>query len=603
MMNRTKRALTGLIAIGLGAALVPTLGGGAASAAPGAQPAPTLTPSATATGQFSFTVDGNPHCDGTTADNWRAHTFIVDGDADLSSLDFSGDAGAGVPGGWVGVDFDATDGSIAAPLFVGSDPRVNVLPANSPAGLIDPGQLQGFSFDPSIGWMLVDGVYQIGFACVGPTAGSLQWWANTVTLDVHAPRQFMQEGDIVLAPELTGVTPGIGQFTATFTPHGPADSYTVTAVPVGGGSTVTATDTGSPITVTGVVDGTTYDVSVTATRDAETSAASNVLQVTPGDTTPPGTPTVNIEDPIDVSNHTSVTVNGTGEEGATAHISVDDTNAGTAAVTDDVTVGPSGYTAEIDTSTLDDGTITATVTLEDAAGNDSGSASDTATKDTLPAAPAVTLTDPIGVSNETSVTVSGSGEDGTANVSVDDSNAGTPAVETTVPVSGGVYSATGLDVSGLDDGTLTATVTVDNGVQTGPAGTDTATKSTVPTVVFTPDEIDADNQTAVVISGTAKDGEATISVDDEDPETPAIETNATVTGNAYSSAPLDLTGLSDGTLTATVTVDGQTGTGTAEKVTTTDPISPILAQLVAFINALIAQLLAIIYAVIASLSF
>ena len=50
-------------------------------------------------------------------------------------------------------------------------------------------------------------------------------------------------------------------------------SYTLTATPQGGGAAVTQTGAASPITLTGLVNGTTYDLSLTATNAAGTSTA------------------------------------------------------------------------------------------------------------------------------------------------------------------------------------------------------------------------------------------------------------------------------------------------------------------------------------------
>ena len=181
---------------------------------------------------------------------------------------------------------------------------------------------------------------------------------------------------------------------------------------------------------------------------------------------PPAAPTVTITDPITVANAGAATVSGDGEDGTTANISVDDTNPATPPVNTTAPVDPSGYTATVDVSGLDDGIVTATVTLTNAAELTSEPATATALKDTVaPGGPTVSITDPLTRRNLITplsaqrVVVSGAGEAGaTAHVSVDDLDARTSPVLAVVPVSTDArYSAT-MNLSSLSGGWLTATV-------------------------------------------------------------------------------------------------------------------------------------------------
>lgn len=79
-------------------------------------------------------------------------------------------------------------------------------------------------------------------------------------------------------------------------------------------------------------------------------------------------------------NHTAVAVSGTGEAGTMASISVDDEDPATAVVAGMAPVSASGYSATLDLSSLSNGTLTATVTLTDAAGNTGPAGTDTASK-------------------------------------------------------------------------------------------------------------------------------------------------------------------------------------------------------------------------------
>ncbi len=99
-----------------------------------------------------------------------------------------------------------------------------------------------------------------------------------------------------------------------------------------------------------------------------------------------------------------------------------------------------------------------------------------------PAAPIVVLTDPVNATNQTSVMITGTGEaNASVAFSIDDTNIGTPTVSGTGSVDGaGSISISGVDVSSLDDDTLTLSVVLtDAAGNTGPAGVDTTTKDTV----------------------------------------------------------------------------------------------------------------------------
>src|SRR5207244_1744011 len=128
------------------------------------------------------------------------------------------------------------------------------------------------------------------------------------------------------------------------------------------------------------------------------------------------------------------------------------------------------WTATLDLSTLADSGLTATVALEDAAGNGSATATATATKKTVaPAAPAVTLPTVVNVANRRAATLTIAGEPyATASWALGD-RSGTVALG---PTGTATISA---DLSALADGTLTATVALTDRAGNGGAATSAST--------------------------------------------------------------------------------------------------------------------------------
>ncbi|MFZ6004524.1 MAG: Ig-like domain-containing protein [Actinomycetota bacterium] len=200
-----------------------------AMAADGQQTAPSLAPSPVPTAADTFTL-GNGTCDGTGGDGWRVQTFIVDGDVDLSTLVFD----QGPFSDRVGTDRDSSDSTIRSPLWKGSAPGTGYNPAASPAGLINPSDLSAFDFS-NAGWVLTDGEYQIGYACLDELSALRQWWSLTVTIDADAsPNPFLVISEPEPEPESTSIavtadpaSSTVGDevtFTAAVTPAGAAGS-------------------------------------------------------------------------------------------------------------------------------------------------------------------------------------------------------------------------------------------------------------------------------------------------------------------------------------------------------------------------------------------
>ncbi len=294
--------------------------------------------------------------------------------------------------------------------------------------------------------------------------------------------------------------------------------------------------------------------------------------------------TVTAPTSINLNNENSTTVSGTGEAGATVSVVASD-SASTKTTAQTATVSSSGTwtISGINVSTLLDGTITYTATATDSQGG-TVTSNATATKDTVvPTVAISTGTTPINLSNQAATSVSGTGSDGdTVSVVASDGTNTTTTQTETVPSSGtsaGTWSITGINVTSLNDGTITYTATITDASGNTATSELTATKNTTTpavalTSVTTP--ITFANEKATVASGTAEVG-ATVSVVATDGTTSTAAQQVTVgaSGN-WSISSIDVSGLNDGKITYTATAtDPTTGnTGTSSIKTTKDTVLP-----------------------------
>jgi methionine-rich copper-binding protein CopC len=315
--------------------------------------------------------------------------------------------------------------------------------------------------------------------------------------------------------------------------------------------------------------GGTYTVSALATDvNGNASTTSSTFTI---DNTAPGAPTVTLTDPVNNANKATAVVSGVAEPGSTVNVSVDDATPGSPVTGSGAANGTSGaYSVPVDLTALADGAVTATATATDGAGN-TGLAGTSApsTKDTVaPSAPSVTLADPVTNASKTTVAVSGVAEPGSAiAISVDDATPGSPVTKaTTADGTTGEYATT-VDLTPLADGTVTASVVATDAVgNASSAGTDTATKDTgvpaqptlsVPTVNDT-------NKAAVPATGTAEPA-SVVTVTISDGVHAPLTMTPTAAGNGAYTTTFDLTGLDDGTLTATAVATDAAGNPSPER--------------------------------------
>ncbi len=284
-----------------------------------------------------------------------------------------------------------------------------------------------------------------------------------------------------------------------------------------------------------------------------------------------------VTDPINAANAANTTASGTGEVGATISLTATDgTNSTTAYTT---TVGEDGTWSitGIDVSTLDEGSLTFTVTATDAAGN-TDTASTTATMDvTAPTVEVTSILDPITIANHTATSVGGTGEVGATITVVASDGTNSTSEYTTTVAEDGTWSIEGIDTTGLADGVLTYTATASDAAGNTATSSLTATKLTVAIDAIT-DPINSESAAAVTVSGTGEVG-ATITLVVSDGTDSTTEYTTTVGEDAtWSITGVDVSELADGTLTFTATAtDENDNTAQANATAEKDTVAPAVA--------------------------
>uniref|UniRef100_UPI003F6ACB49 beta strand repeat-containing protein n=1 Tax=Pseudomaricurvus sp. TaxID=2004510 RepID=UPI003F6ACB49 len=298
----------------------------------------------------------------------------------------------------------------------------------------------------------------------------------------------------------------------------------------------------------------------------------------------------------EANNVETATVSGTVtdvERGQKVSVSITDT-AGNGPVSLMGTVGLGGRwtgDASVDLSVLLDGTLTVDVSVLDVAGNEA-TATNTAPKD------AVTITilnDDDGVGSDYTY------DDGTFNqyespttsfygvtTFVDDGSTvtleitdGTTTVTETVTVSGNAWRIDNVDLSGLDDGTLTATATVTNSL--GDTDSANLNRELDQTAAIDAEFVDPNTDgvynaleaMAAALLGNVTDIEdgQLVDVTVEDSLGQKITGTGTVSGGTWSTSGLDLSAAEPGTLT--LTIEGRDVAGNLATATATIDYDPI----------------------------
>jgi len=341
------------------------------------------------------------------------------------------------------------------------------------------------------------------------------------------------------------------------------------------GTISTATDQINTIDVSGLDDETlTLTVYLT---DTSTNQGNNITDTVVKDIVAPTGYTVNIDQGMILANSkTALSFTFAGAEvGAEYNYSIDDANGTTDAVTGSGTITTStDQVSNIDVSGLDDGTLSLTVYLTDPAGNQGSNNTDTVAKDaTIPTGYGVSIDQSnINNSNNTalSFTFSGAETEATYNYSIDDANGATDAVIGNGTISTATDQISTIDVSSLDDGTLTLTVYLtDTNTNQGGNATDTIVKDLIAPTGYSVniDQSNINNGNKAALSFTFAGAEVgatyNYSIDDTNGTTDAVSSSGTISTATDTISSIDVTSLDDETLTLTVYLtDTYTNQGT-----------------------------------------
>ncbi|MDJ0455857.1 Ig-like domain-containing protein [Arthrobacter sp. NQ7] len=350
--------------------------------------------------------------------------------------------------------------------------------------MVDGGAQQTVSGASASATVTGDGTHTVSYFATDNAGNAGTAQSQTVRIDTTAPAApglsvpaYVNLANVAAVP-VTGTAEAGAKISLTASDTGTGTPHSTSAT-----ATASATGAWSVTLDMGTFKQGTVNYSATAGDAAgNTSAAKAATSIK--DTVAPAAPqALSVPTYVNSANSSAVPVSGTAEAGGTVTVTATDAGAvhtvsGTATAS-----GTGAWSLNLNLGTLNDGTASYAVTVKDAAGNNSSTATVTDTKDT--AAPVLSITAPmyVNLSNYTAVQVSGTTDtSGTLNVTARSSV--TNSVTKQVTASGSTWS-TSMDLTPLDQGTVTFTVSLtDAAGNTGSASAaSTSTKDTIaPTV-------------------------------------------------------------------------------------------------------------------------
>ncbi|AZV80673.1 hypothetical protein EBB79_22225 (plasmid) [Parasedimentitalea marina] len=261
------------------------------------------------------------------------------------------------------------------------------------------------------------------------------------------------------------------------------------------------------------------DGALTVTADAADASGSSAPQVSASFSKNTNTPSLAFDSPlagddiVSAAESATVTISGTSSgvpDGETVSVTV--TDSASATVSGSTTAASDAWSLVLDLSSLAEGSLTVTADAADGAGNPVVQISTTLSHDLNPPTgySASFDQDPVNNSNESAASFTfASAETGTSYAYTISSDGGGSDVTGSGTIASATDQITGIDLSGLGDGTLTLSVVLtDSANQAGTAATDTTTKNTdAPTVTLSgPTDAQSDPFTVDLTFGEAVTG-------------------------------------------------------------------------------------------------
>ncbi|CAH9067825.1 hypothetical protein PSECIP111951_03909 [Pseudoalteromonas holothuriae] len=386
--------------------------------------------------------------------------------------------------------------------------------------------------------------------------------------------------------------------TPTFTGTG-TNGDTVTIISSVDGSVGSAVVSGGvwSITPSSAMSSNTHTISARATDSAgnttnSVSGLSMTIDTSVG--TPSITTPIETDGRVNAAEDNDVLIVGTGAEANNSvTVQITDSNS---TVSRTVTADGSGNWTisgqELDVSGLNNGSLTVSATQQDTAGNTSSAATQTITLDNI-APSALNITTPIetdgrvNAAEDNDVLIVGTGAEANNSVTVQITDSNSTVSRTVTADGSGNWTISGqeLDVSGLNNGSLTVSATQqDTAGNTSNAATQTITlDNAVPagaTAAIDQTIINASNESALsfTLSGLEGSGSFTYQISDG---TNSVSSSGaiTITGVSQQVTSVNVSTLAEGTLTLTVTVTdsaGNQGTAFTDTVTKQYNVAPVL---------------------------
>jgi hypothetical protein len=355
-------------------------------------------------------------------------------------------------------------------------------------------------------------------------------------------------------------------------------------------------DSGAPVTVNAATaavpisgDGN-HTVSYFATDNVGNAGAAQNQNVKI-DRVAPAAPTLSVPAHVNSANVTAVPVSGSAEASGIVSLTVHDAGSAHTVIATTTASGTGAWSFNaLDLTTLNQGTLSYTATVTDAAGNTGAPATATDTKDTIaPAAPTLSVPAYVTSANVAAVQVTGTAEaGGTVTLTVTDAGAVHTVGASTTASGTGAWSFSALNLTTLNQGTLfySATAT-DAAGNTGAPATATDTKDTIapaaPTLTA-PAYVNSSTVTGVQVTGTAEAGASVILTVKDAGAAHTVTRSVTASGTgAWSVTGLNLTSLNDGPVTysaAATDAAGNTGpTFTSPGPNNKDIVAPTITGL------------------------